>query len=945
MARPARLLAALGPDATGPSDADLLARFVADQDAGAFELLVYRHARLVLRTCRAVLRDHHAAEDAAQAVFLALARQVRAVRGETLAGWLFRVSRRVAVRAARRQPPAAADVDPDAIPVAGAGLGADPAEARLLHEELAHLPEAYRAPILLCYFEGLSRADAARRLGWPDGTVAGRLARGKERLAVRLARRGVVPALLVVTVEAVPPSFAGAVSRAAVAYSAGSTAGLPATVVRLVTQETRRTAMRKLTKVLGVALSLVVVAAGLGLGALGGQSAGQPPLAKGTEPLALAADLPDGAAVRLGSAALRHPDILTHLRFTADGRHLLTYGLGKLRRWDAKTGAAVPDPARDFTTTFGTTLLSPDATRVVAPHVDHSPNRMSVREYDLATDRHAELFPVPDRRPGGHYGAQKFVLSPDGGLLAEGWGNELYVWDLRTRAVRHHLKFSGTQTFPGPFTPDGKHLLTAGGDDGAVRFWDVATGKQTRVLTREGRAPSGVSRLAVSSDGRWLAAAANSFQLGVGAEVAVWDLTAGDPPRVVILPEGFAHALAFGPGDLYTVEQPSEREAMPATVVTRWEAATGRRVGRWAGPHPGGLMSLVAAVGPDGGTLAVGTGSGVVRLYDTRSGAELARPTALTTRVVGVAYGPAGEVRTVGADGAVFTWDAATGRRLGAREAPGVTAAVGPAKTVVSSDGRWALTYARKPAGQHPEWAADLRDAMTGETRQSWGLNGPVRVLVPVPGGPLLIGVVEVSGVVGALAWDTTTGRPVPGFGVSLDRARSRYAVSPDGSVFWVVDEERATGYDPATGRERFAWKLADQDVLGRPVPKAGPRPGLVWGVAASPDGKTLAVAVGGEMYTDAAKRTHNLVLVEAPTGKVLRRVPTAERPPTWLAFSPDGSRLAGAPGVWEVATLRQVRRFPAGPEVTGLAFSPDSKQVATGHANGTAVVWPVGAD
>ncbi|MBN9517061.1 sigma-70 family RNA polymerase sigma factor [bacterium] len=604
MARPARLLAALGTDAAGPTDADLLARFTADKDAGAFELLVYRHAPLVLRVCRAVLRDHHAAEDATQAVFLALARQARSVRGETLVGWLFRVGRRVAARAARRRPPPAADVD--AVPAPAAPPAPDPAEARLLHEELARLPEVYRAPVLLCYFEGLTRTEAARRLGWPDGTVAGRLDRAKERLAARLARRGVAPALLAAVLEAVPPAFAGAVAQAAVAYSTGATAGLPAAVVNLVNHETRRAAVSKMMTVVGVVLTLGVVATGLGLAAVGVGSAEQPPPAKGLEPVKPAADLPDGAAVRLGSAALRHPDYLTHLRFTADGRHLLSYGGGKLRRWDAKTGAAVPDPAKDITTTFGTTLLGPGATRVVAPHVDHNPNRMSVLEYDLATGRHAELFPVPDRRPGGHYGAQKFVLSPDGGLLAEGWGNEMYVWDLRTRAVRHHLKFSGTQTFPGPFTPDGKHLLTAGGDDGAVRFWDVATGKQTRVLTREGRAPSGVGRLAVSPDGRWLAAAANSIQLGVGAEVAVWDLTAGDPPRVVILPDGVAHALAFGPGDLYTVEQPIEREAMPATVVTRWEAATGRRVGRWAGPYPSGFGPVVAAVSPDGGTLAVG---------------------------------------------------------------------------------------------------------------------------------------------------------------------------------------------------------------------------------------------------------------------------------------------------------------------------------------------------
>lgn len=80
---PHRLLAALGTDEAGPTDADLLARFSTQRDAGAFELLVYRHAPLVLRVCRTALRDRHAAEDAAQAVFLALARQAGAVpRGD-----------------------------------------------------------------------------------------------------------------------------------------------------------------------------------------------------------------------------------------------------------------------------------------------------------------------------------------------------------------------------------------------------------------------------------------------------------------------------------------------------------------------------------------------------------------------------------------------------------------------------------------------------------------------------------------------------------------------------------------------------------------------------------------------------------------------------------------------------------------------------------------------
>src|SRR5438876_3553632 len=87
-------------DAGPASDARLLGRYVADRDEAAFELLVWRHAGLVFGVCRRVLGDSHAAEDAFQATFLALARKARAIRrGESLAAWLHRVARRIANRA------------------------------------------------------------------------------------------------------------------------------------------------------------------------------------------------------------------------------------------------------------------------------------------------------------------------------------------------------------------------------------------------------------------------------------------------------------------------------------------------------------------------------------------------------------------------------------------------------------------------------------------------------------------------------------------------------------------------------------------------------------------------------------------------------------------------------------------------------------------------------
>jgi RNA polymerase sigma factor (sigma-70 family) len=192
--------------AVGLTEGELLERFVRGRDETAFEALIARHGPMVLGVCRQLLRDPNDVDDAFQATFLVLVRKAGTLRRcDLLGNWLYGVAHRVATRArtlATRRIARASQV-----PVAAARLGAasghqppvwheaavaDHEPRPWLHEEVGRLPDKYRVPVLLCYFEGLTHDQAARRLGWPIGTVKGRLARARDLLKRRLARRGVV---------------------------------------------------------------------------------------------------------------------------------------------------------------------------------------------------------------------------------------------------------------------------------------------------------------------------------------------------------------------------------------------------------------------------------------------------------------------------------------------------------------------------------------------------------------------------------------------------------------------------------------------------------------------------------------------------------------------------------------------------------------------------------
>jgi RNA polymerase sigma factor (sigma-70 family) len=250
------------PDAAGMADAVLLERYVTAGDEAAFESIVRRHGRMVYGVCSRLLRDPNDAQDAFQATFLVLVRKAATVSPPAmLPGWLHGVARLTALRARaaaaerRKRERAVAEL-PE--PAARRDDG-EPDLRPVLDEELARLPAKNRAAVVTCDLEGLSHKEAAARLGWPMGTVASRLSRGRAALAKRLARRGVTPPAHAALAPQLPPSLIAATLQSAELYGAGQASG---TAVALTQGVLKAMSMSRLKS----AVVTCVLAAALALG-------------------------------------------------------------------------------------------------------------------------------------------------------------------------------------------------------------------------------------------------------------------------------------------------------------------------------------------------------------------------------------------------------------------------------------------------------------------------------------------------------------------------------------------------------------------------------------------------------------------------------------------------------------------------------------------------------
>ncbi|MBI3408159.1 MAG: sigma-70 family RNA polymerase sigma factor [Planctomycetes bacterium] len=261
----------------GGADGILLERFCLARDESAFELLVWRHHRLVLDVCSRVLSDTNDVEDAFQATFLVLACKAGSVRKRgSVSSWLYGVARRVALQASRRNrlhsgiqrraTPSSVDEPADSLVLEELRQGMD--------EELGRLPEKYRTLVVHCYLEGKTYDEAGKLLGLSMGTISTRLTHARDLLRERLTRRGLAVSAGALAgwlceqsaSAAAPMQLLQATVKAGVLATGGRAAlgaAAPASVVTLTKKVVTSMFLAKLKFVAMIAVVLAVCTIGL----------------------------------------------------------------------------------------------------------------------------------------------------------------------------------------------------------------------------------------------------------------------------------------------------------------------------------------------------------------------------------------------------------------------------------------------------------------------------------------------------------------------------------------------------------------------------------------------------------------------------------------------------------------------------------------------------------
>jgi RNA polymerase sigma factor (sigma-70 family) len=932
---------------TGGSDEQLLGRFVTGNEEAAFEELLLQHASLVWGVCRRMLNTEEDAEDAFQATFLVLASRAPSIRKQaSISSWLHGVAHRIALKVrAEAQRRSQRELRPKTSVQADALTEASWKEIQaILDEEIGQLPGWLRTPLVLCCLEGHGKAEAARLLGCKEGTLSSRLARARQRLRVRLARRGVavsVASLAALLAEnaspaAVPLLVLAATQKMAVLIAAGKSAsagGLSSAVASLVHGTLHTMFVTKIKVGASVLLAVTLLAASAALMAQQDfpdrelrVSAGerqQPAPQQATD------GLPQGVVARLGTAHARA--VCDSLCFSPDGQKLVGIDGGRLIRvWDAASGNLLETRRLSDTPYRGRwairTVRSSDGNTLLICQGS------SLEMWDIVSGKRLNV-PLPrgrkrldalamsdDRRLLFLGETVKSDLVPGGGGFGRIEQQEnLLLWDTTTGTLRLFAD-DESMLVALAIAPNGQRLASSSGGKG-TRVWDTATRKLLWAKPK-----FNAEQLTFTPDGQNIIAAPGGGQ----SSWHVWEAATGRSASGFHAPTvGYAWTFAASP-------EGSQLLIPTSTDYVLWDLKAGRMLHRWPGANQGGK----GVFAPDGRSVI--TSDAVLQRWDLRTGKLLYADVSALGHVAPVRrlfFTPDGRrLVSVGEDYTICIWDVSACQlvhTLGFGQA-------NPEAWDFSSDGGstnrdgWTIT----PDGTtlvgvndrltlHQWSVADGRLRKTYDLAAAKDLDIRLRVLhvrVAPDGKKLVAGAwprcpeYRYSRYSFSF-WDMPTGRlecwggdPGPDF-------RGDFAtLSPDG---WLAARDGKL-VDTQTGA---AVRLEEPEEAST-------------GFVFSPDSRWLAANEG-----------KGVRVLEVATGRRLIDLPQATT--RCAAFSPDGRRFAFAGAdrliIWDLQRGKIVVD-QAVPEYllrdcwasASVVFSPDGRTLVTGHPDGSILLWEV---